>query len=85
MKFPRCVVERISMKYDRNLGAFGTKERNEIWAEVERNSGLRQPRRAPVTSRVHKPHDCKREGLPQEETLLPKRESLRHAVSGALP
>ena len=43
MKFPRCVVERISMKYDRNLGAFGTKERNEIWAEVGRNSGLRQP------------------------------------------
>ena len=42
MKFPRCVVERISMKYDRNLGAFGTKERNEIWAEVGRNSGLRQ-------------------------------------------
>ena len=31
-----------------------------------------------MTSRVHKPHDCKREGLPQEETLLPKRESLRH-------
>ena len=43
MKFPRCVLERISMKYDRNLGAFGTKERNEIWAEVGRNSGLRQP------------------------------------------
>ena len=43
MKFPRCVVERISMKYGRNLGAFGTKERNEIWAEVGRNSGLRQP------------------------------------------
>ena len=42
MKFPRCVVERISMKYGRNLGAFGTKERNEIWAEVGRNSGLRQ-------------------------------------------
>ena len=42
MKFPRCVLERISMKYDRNLGAFGTKERNEIWAEVGRNSGLRQ-------------------------------------------
>ena len=53
MKFPRCVVERISMKYDRNLGAFGTKERNEIWAEVGRNSGLRQPsagRRAKRTS-----------------------------------
>ena len=44
MKFPRCVVERISMKYGRNLGAFGTKERNEIWAEVGRNSGLRQAR-----------------------------------------
>ena len=35
-------VVRISMKYDRNLGAFGTKERIEIWAEVGRNSGLRQ-------------------------------------------
>ena len=48
MKFPRCVVERISMKYGRNLGAFGTKERNEIWAEVGRNSGLRQ----------YPPHEC---------------------------
>ena len=54
MKFPRCVLvlERISMKYDRNLGAFGTKERNEIWAEVGRNSGLRQSQTLPGTNTV---------------------------------
>ena len=50
MKFPRCVLERISMKYDRNLGAFGTKERNEIWAEgyAETVLGLGKKRRVPA-------------------------------------
>ena len=69
MKFPRCVVERISMKYDQNLGAFGTKERNEIWAEVGRNSGLRQAESDSSSSlglNRTPPHDRTPPGTPDE-------------------